>query len=153
MKLAEGLALRADIQKRIQRLRERLALSALVQESDEPPENPQELLAELDRLFEQLRDFIQRINRTNINASLESGVTLTNALARRDVLKLRYGILQEVAKAASTTNSGRYSASEIRLIATVDVAALRRQADEVAQEYRELDTAIQEANWTTELQD
>ena len=47
----------------------------------------------------------------------------------------------------------RYGRAEIRILPTVDVGALRRQADELARERRELDTAIQETNWTTELAD
>ncbi len=47
MKLAEGLVLRKDTKKRIEQLRERLKLSALVQEGEEPAENPHDLLAEL----------------------------------------------------------------------------------------------------------
>src|ERR1051326_8393767 len=54
MKLAEALVLRADIQKRVEELRKRLKESALVQEGEKPPENPEELLAELDRLLNQL---------------------------------------------------------------------------------------------------
>ena len=46
MKLAEILVLHADVQKRIAQMRERLKQSALVQEGEQPPENPQELLAE-----------------------------------------------------------------------------------------------------------
>ena len=45
----------------------------------------------------------------------------------------------------------RYSRSEIRKVATVDVSALRRQMDTLAQQRRELDTAIQATNWATEL--
>ncbi len=50
MKLAEALILRADAQKRIQQLRERLNRSAKTQEGELPPEDPQELLAELERV-------------------------------------------------------------------------------------------------------
>jgi hypothetical protein len=53
MKLSEALALRADTQKRIMQRRERLRAGALVQEGETPPEDPQELLAELDRLLGQ----------------------------------------------------------------------------------------------------
>ena len=66
MKLAEALVLRADRQKRIEQLRERLKISALIQEGDEPTENPQTLLEELERLFGQLESLISAINRTNI---------------------------------------------------------------------------------------
>lgn len=150
MKLAEALVLRADTQRRIEQLRERLKISALVQEGDRPPEDPHTLLAELDRLLDQLANLIAQINRTNIHTLLTDGRTLTEALAQRDVLKLRYGVLKSVADTASR-RIDHYSRSEIRSLATVDVAALRQQTDRFAQQFRELDTAIQGANWTTDL--
>ena len=60
MKLAEALVLRADVQKRIAQLRERLRQSALVQEGEQPPENPEQLLIEMDQLLNQLGDLIIR---------------------------------------------------------------------------------------------
>ena len=152
MKLSEALALRADTQKRIMQLRERLRASALVQEGEAPPEDPQQLLAELDRLLGQLRDLVGRINRSNLAARLPNGISLTDALAERDTLALRHSILEAVAEAA-TNRVTRYSRTEIRMVPTVDVGAVRRQADAVARERRELDTAIQGVNWSTELLD
>lgn len=52
MKLAEALIARADNQKRIAHLRDRLAASAKVQDGDDPPENPQALLEELERIID-----------------------------------------------------------------------------------------------------
>jgi len=152
MKLSEALALRADTQKRIMQLRERLRASALVQEGEAPPEDPQELLVELDRLLGQLKDLVGRINRSNLAARLPDGTSLTDALAERDTLALRAGILEALAEAA-TNRVSRYSRTEIRMVPTVDVGAVRRQADVAAREHRELDTAIQGANWSTELLD
>ena len=150
MKLAEALALRADVQKRLEQMRERLRMSALVQEGDQPPEDPQALLAELERMLADLTGLIARINRTNLATQLPDGTSVTDALARRDTLALHQSILRAVADAASA-RIDRYTRSEIRRMATVDVAALRQQLDEVAKQRRELDTAIQAANWTTEL--
>ena len=150
MKLAEALVLRADLQKRLAQMRTRLNQSALVQEGEQPPENPAELLAELEQMLVQLRDLMSRINRTNLQASLPDGTTLTNALARRDVLSLQHSIISGLADTASNRIE-RYGRSEIRRLATVDVAALRRQADELARQRRELDTLIQATNWSTDL--
>jgi hypothetical protein len=150
MKLAEALVLRADAQRRIEQLRERLKISALIQEGDDPPENPQILLEDLERLFVQLEALIASINRTNIQVTLPNGKTVTEALAQRDVLRLRWSVLNGVAEIASRRTS-QYSRSEIRDIATVDVAALRQQTDRLATEHRELDTLIQGINWTTDL--
>jgi hypothetical protein len=41
--------------------------------------------------------------------------------------------------------------AEIRILAAVGVAPARRRMDEPARERRELDTAIQQANWATDL--
>src|SRR5579863_9548454 len=114
MKLAEALALRADIQKRISGLGDRVEESAKVQEGEQPPENPEELLTQLNDLFSQLESLIARINRTNLSATLANGTTLTDALARRDVLALRYRTLDAIADAAAEKQS-RYSRSEIKM--------------------------------------
>lgn len=150
MKLAEALVLRADAQKRIEQLRARLQQSALVQENERPPEDPQTLLTELENLLAQLEELVERINRTNLRTSLPDGTTLTAALARRDVLQLHYGVLRGLADSASK-RMDRYSRAEIRSVPTVNVAHTRRQMDGLARDRRELDTAIQEINWTTEL--
>jgi hypothetical protein len=102
MKLAEALANRADLQRRIEQMRGRLQKSALVQEGESPPEDPQELLEETERLVSELEGYVRRINRTNLSATLADGeTTLTDALARRDALTLRYGTLKTLVSTAS----------------------------------------------------
>jgi hypothetical protein len=150
MKLAEALALRADMQKRVSGLGDRAEESAQVQEGEQPPENPEELLAQLDDLFAQLALLIARINRTNLSATLADGTTLTDAIARRDVLALRYRTLDSIADAAAAKQS-RYSRSEIKMVATLNVSTLRKQLDEIAQQRRELEVQLQAANWTVDL--
>jgi hypothetical protein len=150
MKLAEALVLRADVQKRIEQLRNRLRQSALVQEGETPPEDPQGLLVEAERLTNQLARLVARINRANLATTLPTGSTLTDALARRDALQTRYGLIETAAETASS-RIDRYGRSEIRKVATVDVSALRKQLEELAKERRELDTAIQATNWATEI--
>jgi len=150
MKLAEALVSRADMQKRLEQLRERLRLSAVVQEGEQPPEDTQELLAEVARLIADMMTLIPRINSANLSTTLPDGTTLTAALARRDMLDMHHSVLK-TAVDATASRIDRYSRSEIRKVAAVDVSALRRQMDTLAQQRRELDTAIQATNWTTEL--
>jgi hypothetical protein len=150
MKLAEALVLRADLQTRLAQMRTRLTQSALVQEGEQPPENPTELLTELAQMLAQLQDLVARINKTNLQATLPNGTTLTDALAQRDILSQHHSIINELANTASN-RMDRYGRSEIRKLATVDVAALRRQLDELARQRRELDTTIQATNWTIDL--
>jgi len=151
MKIAEALALRSDLQKRLEQLKQRLIKNARIQEGDIPAEDPIGLGAELEEAARQLTSLIQRINRTN--ASTRFGQqTLADALAERDVLKVRYNAYRELVTAASTAQ-GRTTRSEIKFVSTVSVAATQRKADDLAKEYRELDTRIQEADWLTVLQD
>ena len=110
-----------------------------------------ELQAELEKSAQDLTLLIQRINRTNA-ASRFGDQTLADALAERDVLKIRYNTYRELAIAASTTQ-GRTTRSEVKFISTVSVAATQRKADDLAKQYRELDTRIQEADWLTALLD
>ena len=152
MKLGEALTLRSQLLARISQVRERLKASALVQEGEAPAEDPAALLTEFDGMAADLQRLIANINRTNIATQLSNGETLTDALARRDILGLRQAVLRQVAEVAGERQQ-RYGRAEIRILATVDVGSLRRQADDYARERRELDTMIQETNWTTELQE
>ncbi|CAN5753727.1 hypothetical protein BH20ACT12_BH20ACT12_02180 [soil metagenome] len=69
MKLAEALANRADLQRRVEQMRGRLQKSALVQEGESPPEDPGEFLEETERLVSELEGYVRRINRTNLSAT------------------------------------------------------------------------------------
>ncbi len=151
MKLAEALILRSDCQKRLEQLKARLLLSAKVQEGDSPPEDPQALLTEVERIAAELERLIRQINATNAATDFKPG-TLSDALARRDVLSIRRKIYVELA-AAAVVQQNAYSKSEVRFKSTVSVAALQKTADDLARQYRELDARIQEANWQTELKE
>jgi len=149
MKVAEALAIRSSLQKRLEQLKQRLVKNARVQEGDAPEEDPVELQSQLEQSAQELTTLIQRINRTNAAASFRKA-TLADALAERDVLKTRYTAYRELANAASTSQT-RATRSEVKFVSTVSVAATQRKADDLAKEHRELDTRIQEADWLTDL--
>ena len=88
MKLAEALQERADLNRRIEQLRYRLSNNVLVQEGEKPLEDPAALLEELESSFTRLEWLIARINLTNCAVKVE-GRSLTELIARRDVLSLR----------------------------------------------------------------
>jgi hypothetical protein len=150
MRLAEALILRADYQNRMNELESRLIRSAKVQEGDKPAEDPQMLLAELEKVSSELEHLIQSINRTNSASDLDEGMTITDALATRDLLRARQEIYRDLASTATVTQ-GRFTRSEIKFRSTVNVAELQKRADELAVAHRDLDTQIQEANWRLEL--
>jgi len=149
MKLAEALALRADLQKRMDQLQTRLNNNARVQEGEKPAEEPMGLLAELDAVMAELEDLITRINLTN-SAALAEGESITALLARRDCWSRKVQILRGFLDNASALTS-RATRGEIKVYSTVSVPELRKQVDRLSRELRELDTRIQGLNWTVEL--
>ena len=54
MKIAEALALRADLQKRLEQLKQRLLKNARIQEGDTPAEDPVDLQSELEKSAQEL---------------------------------------------------------------------------------------------------
>ena len=149
MKLAEALNQRADLQKRIAQLRERLSNNVKVQEGDEPAEDPKDLFKELAVCLNDLENIIVRINRTNQDTVWE-GKTLTEMIAGKDVLSLHLSVLRSALDAANV-RSDRYSRNEIKFVRTVDVNDLQKQVDDRSKDLRELDSKLQQANWMTDL--
>ncbi|MFK4788925.1 DIP1984 family protein [Microbacterium sp. ZW T5_56] len=152
MKLAEALALRADLQRRIEQLRSRIIQNARYQEGEPPAEDATDLLAEAERGVDRLRLLISAINTTNAAIDLGADGTMTEALAARDTLRLHHSLLTAAADAASP-GGFRQMRSELRQIAAFDVADVRTRADEVARRLRELDGRIQQANWLNDLRE
>lgn len=154
MKIAEALIQRADAQKRLQQLRQRLARSAQAPEGEQPPENPQDLLAQVDEIITSLTSLIKAINQTNSVTQFDEERTLTDVLAERDMLMLKRSILTGLIDSATQTQSRydyRLTITDTKQARTVDVRALQAQVDAISQEYRQLDTAIQQMNWTIDL--
>ena len=149
MKLAEALNQRADLQRRIAQLRDRLTNNVKVQEGDEPAEKPEALFKELDGSLKELEGLIVRINRTNQETVWE-GKTLTEMIAEKDILSLRLSVLRSVLDSANV-RSDRYSRNEIKFVRIVDVNAIQKQVDDQSRDLRELDSKLQQANWMTEL--
>lgn len=154
MLLAEALRERADAQRRLGRLRDRIAAAARFTEGEEPVEDAAALLAEADAVVDRLTELIGAINVTNLEATLPDGRTLTAALADRDALRARFTTVQRAAGAAAGAgrDSLRYGRQELRTFPSLEVTALRAQADDLARQIRELDVAIEQANFTTQLQ-
>jgi hypothetical protein len=149
MKLAEALIQRSDAKKRLEQLRQRLIRSAKVQEGETAPENPQDLMIEMNAIVDELTVLIKRINRTNSTTAFDSTRSLTDVLAERDGLMLRRSMLSSLMQGAQPQN--RFGRMEIKETPTVSIADLQKQYDDLARQHRELDTAIQQMNWNVDL--
>lgn len=149
MKLAEALALRAEMKTKIGQLAVRLNKNAKVQEGEKPPENPYALIKELDIVSDEMEKLIKNINYTNC-MTVENGVSLTDMIAEKDILKKKISVMRAFL-ARSGEVIDRYSNKEIKVHSTVDVAELQKNVDTMSKQLRELDMNIQRINWTVDL--
>jgi hypothetical protein len=150
LKLAEALAERSDCQRRIEELKKRMARSARVQEGEQPAEYPAGLLSEVEATFARLTELVSSINRTNARTAFDGTLTISDAIAERDATGKKRDLYAGVADAASTRQD-RYSKSEVKFFPTIPIADLQRRVDDLSKHFRELDTRLQELNWSTEL--
>lgn len=149
MKLAAALSERADLQRRISEIGNRLNNNSKVQEGEEPSEAPENLMEELDRTVDRVEELISRINLTN-SRTVRDGKSVTELLAHRDCLKNKIQVIRNFLDNASN-KVNRMTHSEIKIKSTVPVAEIQKKVDLLAKELRETDELIQELNWTTEL--
>ena len=149
MKLAEALQERADLNRKIEELRRRLNNCILVQEGEEPAEDPAVLLKELDSAVDRLETLMAQINLTNCRTKAE-GMTLTELIAKKDALQLRLSAYRDLVYTAGQSTS-RARGTEIKVKAVLKASELQKQADAMAKELRRLDNLLQETNWKTKL--
>ena len=69
MKLAEALLLRADRNRSLEQLKQRIQVSARYQEGERPPEDARDLVASASAVLDELEALVRHINRTNSGTS------------------------------------------------------------------------------------
>ncbi len=149
MKLAEALMERADLGRKIEQLRVRITDNILVQDGEEPAENPAELMKELDDAVARLEVLIAAINKTN-SSTMVDGSTITDLIAKKDAKICQLGAYREFVREASQ-NTNRARGTEIKIRSVVGVAGMQKKVDALAKEVRLLDNTLQMTNWQTEL--
>jgi len=149
MKLAEALIERADLQKKISQICVRMKKNAKTQEGEKPAEDIVDLTLTFENAASKLETLIKNINRTNNATPFKEG-TLADAIAGRDALRMRTKTYRELYEAA-LAKQDRYARLEIKYVRCVDTAKLQEKIDALSKQFRQLDTAIQSTNWTTEL--
>ena len=149
MKLAEALQERADLNRNIEQLKNRLNNNVLVQEGEAPAEDPETLKRALDASLGRLGQLIAQINRTNCETKVE-GQTLTEWIAQRDELSLKIRAYKEIVQNASQA-AYRARNTEIKIRPTIAVADWQKEIDAMAKSLRLLDNRLQQCNWNTDL--
>ena len=149
MKLAEALQERADLNRKIAQLKDRLRDNALHQEGESPAEDPMELLSEIDSSLLRLEEIISKVNLKN-SQTIVDGKSITEWISRRDCLQMKLSAYDRLIESASGMIH-RASGREIKILSSVDVRSLRKIRDSIAKEIREVDNLIQRTNWETDL--
>lgn len=149
MKLAEALQERADLNRSIKQLADRLDDNMLVQEGEKTTEPVPELKKELDAATDRLSRLIACINLTNSQTAAD-GRTLTELIAEKDACTLKLRIYRDLLK---TARSGVFRArgTDIKIEPAIEVAQWQAEVDRLAKQLRLLDNRLQRCNWDTEL--
>lgn len=151
MKLAEALQERADLNRNIEQLENRLNNNVLVQEGEKTAEDPDKLKRELDASIERLSYLISHINLTNCRTTID-GKTLTELIAEKDALSLKIGVYKDIVHTGSQA-SYRARNTEIKIKSAISVTQWQSEIDAMAKKLRQLDNQLQESNWNTDLID
>lgn len=149
MRLAVALQERADLNIKIDDLKDRIERNVLVQEGEEPTEEPMALKKELDSCIERLAYLIAAINKTNCETFID-GKSVTQLLARKDALSVKVSAYRDTVYTGNS-NTNRARNTEIKIMPAIDVKAWQKETDLISKEIRLIDNKIQETNWTTEL--
>jgi hypothetical protein len=152
MKLAEALLLRSDQQKKLASLKQRINANVLVQDGDEPSEDPNELLKQVFTLTQESQKLVYAIHQTNALAKLTDGRSLLALLTQRDELVERHKILTS-AISNTQREPDRYSTREIKWHKVIPVSSLQKQSDDISAKLRDLNVLIQATNWQVDLLD
>lgn len=159
MKVAEALRVRSDLVSKISELRGIIKENAIVQEGDEPQENPVPKLKEIQQVSRELAKLITSINLINTTIRVEfppparpgeTSMTMTEALAERDMAKRNIRTVRDAIDAATLGKRFKYSSLEIKSVSLLDLPPLRKKLEKMSVKLREIDIAIQEANWREE---
>lgn len=159
MKLAEALRLRSDYGQRLDDLHRRIERNVIVQEGDEPQEDPSKLTEEYEEICSQLVKLVTSINLINAEVKIkytirgranEQELTMTQALAERDILKKKIQMYRSTVDGARLDQKFSYFKLEIKFRAVVEIPPIQKTIDELSANLRGLDVKIQEANWIEE---
>lgn len=163
MKLAEALIERANIKKTTQDILNRINQNLIVDEGEEPDEHPQTLFTELESFHTRYRTLIHAINRTNTETMLETSlgrISIMEAISYRDFMDTRIQYLRSILQTLQSGRNERYEQliygdprppEKIKQVKLLKAIEVRSELDKTSKERRELDSALQAANWNTEV--
>lgn len=150
MKIAQALLERSNTQKDLARLQGRIEDNLVVQEGDEPAEDAYELMDQYDKDSGRLLSLMQQITAANAVTRLPDGTSIADAIVKKDMLAKRLSAYRKFG-IKLRVNPDRYSRREIRYVRCADPLIIQKKIENLNEEYRRLDVALQEINWTSDM--
>jgi len=151
LKLAEALEQLKAIKTKAEETRKIANSGVKIQEGDTLGLTCADAIDEFNTLTKSYEDLLKKINRANQTVvDKKTGVTLSDLLVERDTQSYRVRMLDDIIRDA-TTSEFRLGRNEIRTILTIDVNKYRALRDEISENYRILNSRIQQMNWTIEI--
>ncbi len=150
MKLGDAMGQRVECEARMLDLKKRLIRNARVQEGEQPAEDPQNLLDDVDRTALRLVELIQTIHRTACATVFDENNSLADVITERDVLGRKRDLLIAVGDAA-TAGLEHLHRPEPHFVPAIQVGRIHRHVDQLSKRYREIDSRIQELSWRTDV--
>lgn len=167
MLLSEALAKRKAAIASIDVLQTRWGELAVVDSEEDNSEAAEEIEAIKVKIAEaslEVRSLTVAINKKNNSTSIVfEGIhmSLMEAIAFRDALvvdhRIKQRVLSDIQSRMGISSGRRYynyeraKKDDVKEVSLTDLKELREQVDELSARKRELDVAIQKANWSTQL--
>ena len=147
MKLAEALIERKSLKGRIDQIIQRMKENVVFLEGNTHDEDFAELEKTYESMLARFESIANRINNTNNKTMLNDQYTIAEAITKRDCIKSKIAACRAVKEAVPS--SRRHLSSSYVL--TINMKEYQKKIDDLARQFRELDTKIQGLNWNTEL--
>lgn len=147
MLIAEALVLRSEYKTVIDNLERRIRKNSKVyEEGDNPTENLDNLIKEYSEVREKLRDLIIKINHTNLTTKLPNGMIVADAIAHKNALMDEKNMLDSIMHESMGS-----SFRDEKTYPVMDIKDIQKEINKISKEYREINSAIQKNNWSTNL--
>lgn len=143
MKLAEALKQRKDLNTKIIELTQRASQNVLVEKGEDPAEDVQSLLGDIEAFSQELQGLTVKINLTNnLHGIMEMS-------SKRDM----YRNLSRIYRQMAQTRTSRYGRDEISYVPSIDIKAANEKANDYADKASKMDFAIQSLDFSADLVD
>ena len=154
MIILEALALKTDLDNRIENLGNRYVTNITVLHGKTPHEDPKKLLEEIDENIAQLNDLCYRIDVADLAVKNSEGKTLIELVIDKKSTETRLEILRRALNEVTfgTWNEYGYTSSrDVDFDTVIDIDTVTKQVDECAEKLRKLNSEIEKLNIDTEI--